>query len=88
MFVDLPVFLHPVIIGAILGVLALVIGSKFGVITEEEKMYRESLLIRPIESNEKAEMAITKRYPYYLMISGVFVIIVTFAFYYYPLTLQ
>ncbi len=88
MFVNLPVFLHPVIIGAILGVLALVIGSKFGIITEEEKMYRESLLVRPIESNEKEEMAITKRYPYYLMISGVFVIIITFTFYYYPLTLQ
>lgn len=88
MFVELSVFLHPVIIGAILGVLALIIGSKFGSITEEEIVFREKLLIRPIDPNEKKEMAITKRYPYYLMGSGLFVIVVTLVFYYYPLTIQ
>ncbi|MCZ2257343.1 sodium:solute symporter family protein [Sporosarcina sp. G11-34] len=84
--IALPVYLNPVIIGVILSGAALVIGSRFGVITDEERAYQARLLQRPIEDNEAKEMAITRRYPVYLMISGVFIIAVTFIFYYWPLS--
>ncbi|MGG1399414.1 sodium:solute symporter family protein [Bacillus salipaludis] len=85
--VKLPVYLDPVIIGVILSLLALWIGSKVGEISKEEREFQANILTRPIEADDKEEMAITKRYPAYLMISGVIIIIITFIFYYYPLTL-
>ncbi|MER2089691.1 sodium:solute symporter [Sporosarcina sp. JAI121] len=83
--ITLPVYLHPVIIGVILSSIALVIGSRFGVITDEERAYQAMLLQHPIEENEEKEMSITRRYPGYLMISGGLVIAITFMFYYWPL---
>ena len=83
--ITLPVYLHPVIIGVILSSIALIIGSRYGVITDEERAYQAMLLQRPIEENEEKEMSITRRYPGYLMISGGLVIAITFVFYYWPL---
>lgn len=88
LFVALPVYLNPVIIGVILGGTALVIGSRYGVITEAERAYQAKLLERPIEENEEREMSITRKYPAYLMVSGIVIIVITFAFYYWPLTLS
>jgi Na+/proline symporter len=85
--VTLPVYLNPVIIGVVLSSLALYIGSKFGTITMEEKEFQKNILQRPIEPNEKEEMAVSKRYPFYLVASGIVIIIVTFIFYYWPLQL-
>lgn len=85
--VELPVYFNPVIIGVILSTLALYIGSKFGEISEEERNFQNNILQRPIEENEREEMAITKRYPTYLIVSGIVIIIITFVFYYWPLTL-
>jgi sodium/pantothenate symporter len=85
--VELPVYLNPVIIGVILSSLALYICSKFGEISEEERNFQTNILLRPIEENEREEMAITKRYPTYLIVSGIVIIIITFVFYYWPLTL-
>lgn len=84
--VALPVYLNPVIIGVVLGGMALIIGSRFGDITDEERAYQAMLLRRPIEENEEKEKLITHRYPAYLMISGVLIIAVTFVFYYWPLS--
>ncbi|WP_339199921.1 sodium:solute symporter family protein [Aeribacillus sp. FSL k6-2211] len=85
--VALPVYFNPVIIGVILSSLALYIGSKFGEITAEERDFQENILQRPIEENEKEEMAITRRYPMYLAVSGILIIVITFIFYYWPLIL-
>ncbi|WP_240613630.1 sodium:solute symporter family transporter [Pueribacillus theae] len=85
--VALPVYLNPVIIGVILSGITLMIGSRFGTITEEERAYQERLHQRSIDENEEKEMAITRKYPAYLMISGVLIIVITFVFYYWPLTL-
>lgn len=84
--IALPIYLHPVIVGTILALIALIIGSRFGTITPEEKAYRERLLIRPIDENEEKEMAITRRYPYYLVISGIILIAFSFFYYYLPVS--
>ncbi|MER1987341.1 MAG: sodium:solute symporter family protein [Solibacillus sp.] len=86
MYVALPIFLHPVIIGVILSTITLFACSKFGTISQEEVDYQKMLHVRPIEDNEEKELAITKRYPTYLFISGVILIAVTFAFYYWPIS--
>jgi len=85
--VTLPVYFNPLIIGVILSSLALYIGSKFGEITVEERDFQENILQRIIEENEKEEIAITRRYPMYLAVSGIIIIAITFIFYYLPLTL-
>ncbi|WP_042345488.1 sodium:solute symporter family protein [Bacillus massiliigorillae] len=85
--VTLPVYFNPVIIGLLCSIIALIIGSKFGVITAEEKVFQARLLKQPIEENENNEMKITLRYPIYLMISGVMIIATTLIFYYWPTTL-
>jgi Na+/proline symporter len=82
--ITLPVYFHPVIIGVILSIIALVIGSKFGTITRAEQEFREMILKRPISSNEQEEMKITRKYPAYLMIGGAAIILFTFAVYYWP----
>ncbi|MEY9970685.1 Na+/proline symporter [Lysinibacillus sp. RC46] len=84
--IKLPIYLHPVIIGFILSSITLYVVSKFGVITEEEVSYQRMLHQQPMEENEKREMAITKRYPTYLIISGIAVVIITFVFYYWPIS--
>lgn len=85
--VVLPVYFNPVIIGVILSLLALYLGSKFGNISTAERNFQQNILIRPLEENEKEEMKITKRYPAILIGSGIAIIILTFVFYYWPLTL-
>lgn len=84
--VALPVYLHPVIIGTALAGIALVVGSRFGEVSEAERLYREKLLTKPITDDEEEEMRISKRYPVYLVIAGVFLIVFTFMYYYIPVT--
>lgn len=84
--VSLPVFLHPVIIGIILSLVALFIGSRFGEVTAEERAYRENLLVRPVNDNEAEEMKVSRRYPVYLVIAGLFLIVFAFVYYYIPVT--
>lgn len=82
--VQLPVYVNPVIIGVVLSTCTLFIVSRFGVVTDEERAFQERILQRPIDPNEANEMAITRKYPGYLMISGIMIIAITFAFYYWP----
>lgn len=85
--VTLPIYLHPVIIGVIASVLVLIIGSRFGNVTDEERLFRLELLKNPKDTEDPGEIAITKRYPNYLIISGIGVIIFTLIFYYIPVHL-
>jgi sodium/pantothenate symporter len=86
--ISLPVYLNPVIIGLILSIGALIIGSKYGTITIEEREFHANILQTPIEIDEQKEMNITRRYPTYLMISGVMIIMVTLVFYYWPINMN
>jgi sodium/pantothenate symporter len=86
--ISLPVYFNPVIIGLILSIGALIIGSKYGTITIEEREFHANILQTPIEIDEQKEMNITRRYPTYLMISGVMIIMVTLVFYYWPINMN
>ncbi|MDM5360411.1 hypothetical protein QUF78_21390 [Peribacillus sp. ACCC06369] len=86
--ISLPVYFNPVIIGLILSIGALIIGSKYGTITIEEREFQANILQTPIEIDEQKEMTITRRYPAYLMISGVMIIMVTLVFYYWPINMN
>jgi Na+/proline symporter len=85
--IELPVYLNPVIIGVVMSTLTLFIGSKFGMITDAERAFQEKILQRPITPDEDEEMAVTRKYPGYLMISGVMIIVITFIFYYWPVSI-
>lgn len=80
-----PVYLHPVIIGVILSSSVLFVGSRFGEVTEEEKAFQQLIWKAPENLNDPKEMAVTKRYPNILIMSGVAVILLTFILYYIPL---
>ncbi|MFS0765670.1 hypothetical protein [Peribacillus phoenicis] len=57
-------------------------------ITIEEREFQANILQTPIELDEQKEMNITRRYPAYLMISGVMIIMVTLVFYYWPINMN
>ncbi|MFT9850075.1 sodium:solute symporter family protein [Aneurinibacillus sp. REN35] len=85
--VPLPVYANPVIIGVLLSTVTLFTVSRFGIVSDGERAYQERILKRPIDPNESEEMTITRRYPGYLMMSGIVIIAITFAFYYWPISL-
>ncbi|EZH66580.1 hypothetical protein DH09_11715 [Bacillaceae bacterium JMAK1] len=82
--VELPIFLHPVVIGVILSTLTLVVFAKVGEVTDEEIVFRNQLLRTPKEFFNKSEVKITRRYVILLFISGILMVAATFFFYFYP----
>ncbi|WP_174614691.1 sodium:solute symporter family protein [Virgibacillus ihumii] len=84
---DLPIYLHPVIIGVVLSILTLTLISKTEGVTQIEKEFRLKILEAPATLKDPKEIKITKRFPNALIISGVFLIVLTFVFYYVPLHL-
>nr|WP_239544198.1 sodium:solute symporter family protein [Virgibacillus halotolerans] len=86
--VSLPVYLNPAIIGVVLSIISLVVGSRLGTVTEKEVLFRKELLKRPEDFDNEKDMSITKRYPKILIGSGVTLIIITFVFYYLPLYME
>ncbi|WP_163969585.1 sodium:solute symporter family protein [Oceanobacillus halotolerans] len=80
----LPVYLDAAVIGAILSLLSLWIGSKLGEVSSEEQQFREKMLITPEGFYQKRDMAITKKYTNLLIYSGIALIILTFVLYYVP----
>ncbi|GIN21388.1 sodium:solute symporter family protein [Siminovitchia fordii] len=84
--ITLPIFLHPAIIGFSLSTITIIVVSQFTVVTEQERVFRAELLRLPVEEMDVKETRLTARYPYYLMASGVILIILTFIFYYLPIS--
>jgi SSS family transporter len=82
-----PIYFHPVIIGVVLSTLILFVGSKFGEVTEEERLFQQQLWKAPDDLADPKEMVITKRYPNILIFGGAVVIVLTFILYYIPLNL-
>lgn len=82
---DLPVYLNSAVFGGICSFAALIIGSLLTKPTEAELAYREKLLVLPEEEKDPKEIRQTKRYPVLLLVAGIFMIGVTFVFYYMPL---
>ncbi|MGM8365274.1 sodium:solute symporter family protein [Virgibacillus sp. W0181] len=82
---NLPVYLNSAVFGGICSLAALIIGSLLTKPTEAELAYREKLLVLPEEEKDPAEIRRTRKYPALLIIAGLFMIVVTFVFYYMPL---
>jgi Na+/proline symporter len=85
---SLPIYLEPVIIGVVLSLVALYIGTVKGKVTKEEVSYREKLLIAPASTYDLDEMIINRRFTKILFGVGTVVIMITFVFYYLPINLM
>ncbi len=60
--VEWPVYLDPSLVGIICNIIAMVIGTCFTQVTEEEKRAREKLFIVPDREKDITEMRKTLRY--------------------------
>lgn len=59
---DLPVYLDSTIVGIVLNIIALIIGSALTKVTPEEIAAREKLFVAPESSRDEVEIAKTKKY--------------------------
>ena len=74
--VTLPAVLDPVIVGIVLNVFGIVIGSSMTHVTDDEKEARSKLFVIPDEEKDPAERAITLKYMRFAPILGVVVAVV------------
>ena len=75
----LPAICDPVIIGIVLNVIGIVIGSALTQVTEEEKAAREQLFVVPPEEKEPAEVRKTLNYLRFAPILGVVIAVILIA---------
>lgn len=74
--ITLPAILDPVVIGIVLNILGLVIGSALTKVTDEEKAERERLFIVPDKEKDPRERTKTLKYMRCGLIMGLFVTII------------
>lgn len=74
--VTLPAILEPVVIGIVLNVLGLVIGSALTQVSDEEKAARASLFVVPEKEKNPADVKTTLKYMKFAPLLGVVVIVV------------
>lgn len=74
--VTLPAILDPVIVGIVLNVIGIVIGSVLSKVTDEEKSARAKLFVIPQEEKDSADRAATLKYMKFAPVLGVVVAIV------------
>ena len=77
--VTLPAILDPVIVGIVLNVIGIVIGSAFTKVTEEEKAARAKLFIVPEEEKDPKEMQKTLNYMKFAPVLGVMIAVILVA---------
>lgn len=82
--ITISVFFEPVIIGTILSTITLLVVSKFTSVTKEEIEFHDKISQIPESNFDIKEIAITKRYPYIMVFSGLLLIIFIFVYYYVP----
>ena len=76
MHVTLPAICDPVIVGIVLNVIGIVIGSALTQVTEEEKSARAQLFVVPAEEKDPAERAKTLKYMRFAPFLGILVAVV------------
>jgi len=67
----LPVYLHPIVVGAVLSMLTIVIVSRFGAVTKEESDYRLAMHETPAEERNADDFRQTIRWAKLLMVGSV-----------------
>lgn len=83
--ISLPVYLNSAVFGGILSIIGLVIGTVISKPSKEELVYHAKLMIVPKEDLNEADIKRTKRYPIYLIITGVLVMGLTYYYFYSPI---
>ena len=82
--VTLPVYLDPSIIGIVLNVVAMVIGSALTQVSDEEKQARKDLFVMPASECNPKEMGKTLRYTRWSVLIGVGVTVALLVFWVIP----
>lgn len=84
---ELPVYLEPVLIGAVLSAVRVIYGVKTSRITSEEQAYLDKLHTPPENLYNKKDIKITNRFANALIVFGFIIIGVMFFYYYYPVNI-
>lgn len=74
--VTLPAILDPVIVGIVINIIGIIIGSMLTKVTEEERAARASLFVVPKEEQNTKEVAVTSKYMKAAPLLGILVAIV------------
>jgi Na+/proline symporter len=82
--VTLPVFLHPIVVGAALSLITILVVSHFGAVTAEEREYREAMHITPKEECNPDDYRLTLRRAKWLMGGSVVAGVIVAVFYAIP----
>ena len=82
--VTLPVFLHPIVVGAVLSLTTILIVSRFSTVTPEEREYRQAMHVTPKEECNVDDYRITLRRAKWLMSGSVIAGVIVAVFYAIP----
>ena len=81
---SLPVYLDPILVGALISLVTILMLTRTGDVTEEQQNYRDSLHITPASETTPQELAITLRWPKIMIAAGILMIFVIAHFYSIP----
>lgn len=79
-----PVWLDPFVIGVIADIVGIFLGSKFTVVSRDEKKARDELFIVPQEELDESDMKKTKRSILLMPVFGIAVSLILFLFWVFP----
>jgi sodium/pantothenate symporter len=82
--VTLPVYLHPIVVGAVLSLLTILVVSRLGSVSDEERDYRRAMHITPEEEYDRDQYRLTIRWARWLMGGSVIAGIIVAVFYSIP----
>ncbi len=82
--VTLPVYLHPIVVGAVLSLLTILVVSRLGIVSDEERDYRRTMHITPQEEYDRDQYHQTIRWAKWLMGGSVVAGIIVAVFYSIP----
>lgn len=82
--IDLPVWADPIVIGALLSTITIVLVSRRGEVTKAEAIYREQLHVVPVAEMEEGLIRSTSRWPMYMIVSGVLMAVLMVSFWVLP----
>lgn len=68
--IELPVWADPIILGAVMSALVIVMVSRRGTVSEAEHRYRDKLHVVPVTELDTQELRVTRRWPVILVVGG------------------
>ena len=79
--IDLPVYLDPILVGAAISLVTVIIVSRSGEVSAEEHAFRKRLHQMPTREKDPAELASTLRWPKLMMAVGIVMMFVLVTYY-------